>query len=158
MIRWFIVFLGRPADGNIEAVLTGECDLVDDTVHLEEQLEPIIELSRVDKVSYSIGQGPEWEAVYFGIKPASYDDGYNPFADERPDYFSDSKVRTAFAFCMDRPWAVTDILIDEIRSTSQFFATYSSSLYARADPAGFRSRSGKPVARRSGLERFGWQS
>ena len=66
-----------------------------------------------DKLAYYIGQGPELEQVSFGIKPASYDDGYNVYAGERPDYFGDIRMRQAFASCMDRPWAVTDILIDE---------------------------------------------
>ena len=40
------LFTGVHADNNMAAVLEGKCDLVDDTVDLVEQLEPIIEESR----------------------------------------------------------------------------------------------------------------
>ena len=35
------------------------------------------------------------EHLDFGIKPSSYDDSYNVYID-RPDYFSDVKMRQAF--------------------------------------------------------------
>lgn len=95
-------FLGEPADNNMEALLSGECDVVDQTSLLEEQLEPILELQRDKKLKAYIAQGPEWEQVNFGIKPVSYDDGYNAFAGDRPDFFSDLRMRQAFASCMNR--------------------------------------------------------
>lgn len=95
-------FLGEPADNNIAALLAGECDIVDQTAMLEQQLEPILEMNRDKKLKAYIGQGTEWEQITFGIRPASYDDGYSAWAGDRPDFFSDVRMRRAFAYCMDR--------------------------------------------------------
>lgn len=95
-------FLGRPGDNNLAALLAGECDVVDQTSLLDEQLELILELQQSNQLKAYIGQGPEWEHVDFGIRPASYDDGYDPFGDDRADIFGDVRVRQAFAACMDR--------------------------------------------------------
>jgi peptide/nickel transport system substrate-binding protein len=95
-------FLGEPADNNIAALLAGECDIVDQTAMLDQQLEPILEMNRDKKLKAYIGQGPEWEQITFGIRPASYDDGYSAWAGDRPDFFSDLRVRQAFVYCMNR--------------------------------------------------------
>ncbi|NTU74799.1 MAG: hypothetical protein HGA86_01600, partial [Anaerolineaceae bacterium] len=54
--------------------------------------------------------GPDWEHLDFGINPAVYDDGYNPYGDERPNFFGDPRVRQAFAYCMDREGAIKQFL------------------------------------------------
>ena len=95
-------FLGQPADNNIEALLSGECDLVDDTTLLDEQLELILELEQAGKLNAHVSLGPELELFSFGIKPSSYDDGYYLMQDDRPDIFGDVRVRQAFMQCMDR--------------------------------------------------------
>ena len=102
-------FLGEPADNNIAAVLIGECDVVDQTTLLEDQLEPILELQQDNKLKAYIGQGLEWEHLDFGIKPSSYDAGYNGYID-RPDYFSDVRVRQAITYCIDREGIIDDLL------------------------------------------------
>ncbi len=96
-------FLGQPADNNIEALLSGECDLVDDTTLLDEQLELILELEQAGKLKAHVSLGPELELLSFGILPASFDDGYNPDQGDRPDFFTDVRVRQAFTQCMNRP-------------------------------------------------------
>jgi len=40
------------------------------------------------------------EQLVFGITPAAYDDGYAIWAGDRPDYFSDIRVRQAVAACL----------------------------------------------------------
>ncbi|MEN6408859.1 MAG: ABC transporter substrate-binding protein, partial [Anaerolineaceae bacterium] len=55
------------------------------------------------------GQTTVWEALTFGIQPASYDDVYNA-AQDRPDLFGDVRTRQAFAYCMDRQGVVDDLL------------------------------------------------
>lgn len=95
-------FIGDRADNLLAALLTGECDIVDQSAILDEELESILALEQAGEIKAFIGQGPEWEHVDFGIKPSSYDDGYNPFGPDRPDFFSDVRVRQAFAYCMNR--------------------------------------------------------
>jgi peptide/nickel transport system substrate-binding protein len=103
-------FLGRPADNNLAALLVNECDIVDQTSLLDEQLDAVQDLARTNKLKAYIGQGPEWEHLDFGIRPASYDDGYNPVLGDRPDLFYDVRVRQAFAYCTDRQGIVDDVL------------------------------------------------
>ena len=42
-----------------------------------------------------------WEHLNFGIRPLSYDDGFNLFQD-RADFFGDARLRQALAMCIDR--------------------------------------------------------
>ena len=94
-------FLGEPGDNNLAALQSGECDVVDQTTLLENQLERIIELRNSKAIKSYFGQGPDWEHLDFGIRPASYDDGFNPGKD-RPDFFGDQRTRQAVTYCIDR--------------------------------------------------------
>ena len=102
-------FLGEPGDNNLAALQSGECDVVDQTTLLEDQLVSIIDLQNSKKLRAYIGQGPEWEHLDFGIRPATYDDGVTPGKD-RPDFFGDVRVRQALAECIDRPAIVQTLL------------------------------------------------
>ena len=112
-------FLGEPADNNIAGVLIGECDVVDQTTLLEQQLEPILEMQEAGKLKAYIGQGPEWEHLDFGIKPSSYDDGYNAYID-RPDYFSDVRMRQALTYCIDRTAIINEVLYGQSAIPASF--------------------------------------
>jgi peptide/nickel transport system substrate-binding protein len=103
-------FLGTNSTANVDALLSGECDIVDQTAHLEDQLKSLSELSTAKKIQVIYGQGPVWEHLDFGIKPASYDDNYNPLAGDRPDFFGDVRTRQAFASCIDRQ-SIADTLL-----------------------------------------------
>jgi len=94
-------FLGTTADSNLKALEIGECDLIDATVSLDEQLVDVVEKSNLGEIKAYFGQGPEWEHLDFGIVPASYDDGIQLNVD-RPDWFGDLRMRQAFAYCIDR--------------------------------------------------------
>ncbi len=102
-------FLGEQADNNLVALQNGECDIVDSSTLLADQLEKLLDLQKAGKLRAAVGQGPEWEHIEFGIKPASYDDLNNP--QYRPDFFSDVRTRQAFAYCMDRKAAVDKQLL-----------------------------------------------
>jgi peptide/nickel transport system substrate-binding protein len=49
-----------------------------------------------------------WEHLDFGIKPLSYDDGFNLFQD-RADFFGDVRMRQALAMCIDRQAMVNEL-------------------------------------------------
>jgi peptide/nickel transport system substrate-binding protein len=101
-------FLPADTETNLTSLLIGECDLIDQSTLLEDQLETVLELQNSGALQAYIGQGPEWEHLDFGIRPAIYDDGYQP-GNERADFFSDVRVRQAVAACIDR-----DALNDEL--------------------------------------------
>lgn len=113
-------FLGEQADNNLAALQTGECDVVDQTTLLEDQLEQVLDLQKTGKILAYVGQGPEWEHIEFGIKPAAFDDPLN--AERRPDFFGDARVRQAFALCMNREAAVDKQLLDQSAIPDGFLA------------------------------------
>ncbi len=94
-------FLGPNADSNLKALEINECDFIDATVELNQQLTDVVERSNIGELDAYFGQGPEWEHLDFGIVPASYDDGYQIDSD-RPNWFGDVRMRTAIAYCTDR--------------------------------------------------------
>jgi peptide/nickel transport system substrate-binding protein len=112
-------FLGEPSDGNLAALLTGECDVVDQTSLLDEQLEAVVELQQSKKLKAYIGQGPEWEHLDFGINPASTDKGTE--ANARPDFFSDLRTRQAFAYCIDRQAIVDKLLLGQSTVPASYY-------------------------------------
>lgn len=94
-------FIPSTPEADLSMMVTGECDIMDTTVGLETQLLGVRELAEQGEVKSYSGMGPEWEALTLGIKPASYDDVYNPYED-RQDYYGDVRVRQAIAYCLDR--------------------------------------------------------
>jgi peptide/nickel transport system substrate-binding protein len=75
--------------------------VIDQTSLLDEQLAAVLSLQASQKLTAYIGHGPEVEQLDFGIQPAEYDDGYT-IGKDRPDFFSDVRVRKAVALCLDR--------------------------------------------------------
>jgi len=104
-------FLGEPGDNNLTAVQSGECDVVDQTTLVEDQLRQIVDLQNSQKLRAYIGQGPQWEHLDFGIKPAGYDDGLT-LGKDRADFFGDVRVRQAFAACINRPGLIKQLLFN----------------------------------------------
>jgi peptide/nickel transport system substrate-binding protein len=105
-------FVPANPEPDLSPMVTGECDLMDTSVGLETQIQPVRELENAGKLKTYFAQGPEWELINFGIKPASYDDVYNPYLD-RQDIFGDLRVRQAFAYCIDRPKIVSEVLFSQ---------------------------------------------
>lgn len=105
-------FLNGIPQADISPVVNGGCDIIDSSVDLSGQIQPLRELELDGKVKAYFGMGPEWEGLNFSIKPASYDDVYNPYTD-RPDFFGDVRVRQAFAYCIDREKITRTILYSQ---------------------------------------------
>lgn len=105
-------FINAVPDADLSPIVTGECDIIDTSVALETQIKPIRELELAGKLKAYFGMGPEWEGLNFGIKPASYDDLYNPYVD-RQDFFGDVRVRQAFGYCIDRESIATNVLLSQ---------------------------------------------
>ena len=112
-------FLPTVPDADLSPLVNGECDIMDASTGLEDQIQTVRELELAGKLTSYFGQGPAWEAINFGIKPASYDAVYNPYED-RFDFFSDLRTRQAFAACVNRPAIISDVLF----SQSQIPPTY----------------------------------
>ncbi|MDX9866207.1 MAG: ABC transporter substrate-binding protein, partial [Anaerolineaceae bacterium] len=100
-------FLGEYTDSNLTALLTEECDVIDQAPMVDDDLDVVLRLGQNNELQSWIAPSAEWEHLDFGIVPASYDDGYNAFVGDRPDFFGDVRTRQAFTMCMDRPLMVS---------------------------------------------------
>lgn len=103
--------VGENSNANIAKVLSGECDIVDQTSHLDDQSELLLELSAAGQVNATFVTGTVWEHADFGIVPVSYDDGWQP--GDRPDFFGDVRTRRAIAMCMDRQAVVDTVMFGQ---------------------------------------------
>lgn len=103
-------FLNRQGEDDLSALLSGTCDIIDQSSLVQGQLQLVRELEKNGKVKVVSDIGPEWEGISFGILPATYDDGINLFQGDRPDFFSDVRVRQAVARCINREEIVAKTL------------------------------------------------
>ena len=105
-------FIGEEPNTAIAMVLSGECDIIDQSFGLESQSELLLELQAAGQITPTFITGTVWEHADFNIRPidsirnsgdfAGWDldgDGQGPFGDVR--------LRQAVAMCMDRQ-AVVD--------------------------------------------------
>lgn len=111
--RVLVNFLAQNA--TVEAIQTGECDLVLDNVYLDAQLEQVETLASSGEVAAAFGvDGASWDQLDFNLRPAAdllnsglfagWDrdgDGLGPFADAR--------LRQAVALCLDRQAVVNQV-------------------------------------------------
>ena len=105
-------FLNDFPETDISQAATGECDIIDSSAGLEDQITTIREMEEQGLVKGYFAAGPEWEALNFGIKPASYDDLYNPWLD-RQNFFGDLRTRQAISYCIDREKIVSKVLYSQ---------------------------------------------
>jgi peptide/nickel transport system substrate-binding protein len=105
-------FVGANSNANIAKILSGECDIVDQTSGLDNQSELLLELSATSQINATFVTGTTWEHADFGIVPVSYDDGYQA-ATDRPDFFGDVRTRRAITMCMDRQAVVDTVLFGQ---------------------------------------------
>jgi peptide/nickel transport system substrate-binding protein len=107
-------FVGENSNANIAAILSGECDIVDQTSHLDDQSELLLELKAAGQVDATFVTGTTWEHADFNITPlegagfAGWDtdgDGFGPFGDIR--------LRRAVAMCMDRQAVVDTVMFGQ---------------------------------------------
>lgn len=103
-------FIGAQGDTNLAGLMTGECDVVDQNPDFYSMFPGLLDRETNGRLKTYVGQGPEWEHLDFGIRPAAYDDGYNPAAGDRADFFGDVRTRQAFAACIDRQGIVDEYL------------------------------------------------
>jgi peptide/nickel transport system substrate-binding protein len=103
-------FVGDTSDASMNALLAGECDAVDQNAQFLDMFPGLVQRETEGKLKVYLGQGPEWEHLSFGIRPAAYDDVYNPAEGDRPDIFGDPRTRQAFAYCINREMIISDAL------------------------------------------------
>jgi peptide/nickel transport system substrate-binding protein len=103
--------VGENSNANIAKILSGECDIADQTSHLDDQSELLLELQASGQVNATFVTGTVWEHADFGITPVAYDDGWQ--AGDRPDFFSDVRTRRAITHCFDRQAVVDTVMFGQ---------------------------------------------
>jgi len=84
------------------ALQSGNCDILDTSFGLQNNPGLLNEISADTRFNLQAEMSDAWIQLVFGIQPAAYDDYYNPYVGDRPDFFGDPLVRQAFAACLDR--------------------------------------------------------
>ena len=156
------------ADPNsaISELAAGRCDVLDPTVHLDGQAELLQQMQDSGELHASFAPGMTIEWLGIGIKPASYDDGYDTiFAHDRADIFADPRTRQGIALCLDRQ-KVVDTVLFGLTSVPNTYLPTKHPLYNDAataypfDPArgialleeaGWRDTDGNPATPRQAV-------
>ncbi len=103
-------FVDHRSPTSVANLLSGECDILDRTVELDDEQVNLLALDQNGQIRAFFQTSRAWEHADFGIVPNSFDDGWNLFTD-RPDLFGDVRVRQATAFCMNRQAVVDSVLV-----------------------------------------------
>ncbi|TAK13212.1 MAG: hypothetical protein EPO32_06175 [Anaerolineae bacterium] len=93
--------VGDDGEANVARLLSGECDVLDPSALKGVEVSAMTQLTASGQANLLTSNAGAWEVLYFGIKPASYDDGYAP-ATDRVDFFGDVRVRQGLAHCLNR--------------------------------------------------------
>ena len=93
----------------VSDLIAGSCDVLDPSVNLDGQVSLLRSMAAQNQLEALFTMTPVMEQLAFGVRPAEYDNNYNPEYD-RPDYFRDARVRQAVALCIDRQKLVDTVL------------------------------------------------
>ena len=107
----FNVIDGGP-EGAWSALQAGECDVLDSSFDLSSSPEIMAAAEADQGVRVRMALDDTWTQLVFGIKPASYDDGYHPAFGDRPDFFGDQRTRQAVAACLNRELAMLEMTMN----------------------------------------------
>lgn len=101
-------FVNPDSGGSLAALVAGQCDLVERTSNPQSDISLVADAVNSTKAKAVWKTGPVITQLAIGIKPATYDDGYNAAVD-RPDFFRNPDTRLALAACIDRQQIIKTI-------------------------------------------------
>jgi peptide/nickel transport system substrate-binding protein len=94
-------FIDPNGGGSLAALAAGQCDLLERSSDPQSNQVLVTDLLNSTDAKAEWKTGPEIVQLVIGMKPASYDNGYNAAID-RYNYFGDPITRQAMALCIDR--------------------------------------------------------
>ncbi len=139
------------ADAAVNALLDGRCDLLDSSLTLDAQIGQLRAAAAEGKAQLLAVPSNVMERLDFGIRPASYDNGYQPGVD-RPNILGDGRVRRAIAMCLDRQRVVAEVLFGLTEVPDSFLPRKHPWYSTSATCCSF-----DPAAGRALLEEAGWR-
>jgi peptide/nickel transport system substrate-binding protein len=143
-------FVPDPATA-VSDLIAGSCDILDPSINLDGQVDLLRSMAGQKQLQALFTKVPVMEQLAFGIRPAVYDNGYNP-SYNRPDYLGDASVRQAVAMCIDRQ-KIVDSVLHGLSSTPASFVPAEDPLYNSSAT----SYSFNVPASTALLEKAGWQ-
>ncbi len=141
----------RDADSGISALTKGECDVLDSSLRIDSQLALLTEMQNNKQITLAVSSTPLVERLDLGIRPTSYEDGYNILLGDRPDFFGDVRARQAIAYCLDRK-RVVDTVFQGYSAVPSSYVYPESPLY-NSDVADYPYSPEKGIAL---LKEAGW--
>ncbi len=99
-------------DNNLSALKNGDCDVIDTTVDMRVDLEPVLEDVRDEKIAAYIQPVPSWEQLTLNLQPQDV---------AAVNYFSDSNVRKAIGQCINREQLIREIFYGQAEIPSGFY-------------------------------------
>ncbi len=139
------------ANAAVNALLDGRCDLLDSSLTLEGQIGSLRAAAAEARLQVLAVPSNVMERLDFGIRPASYDDGYQPRLD-RPNILGDRRVRQAIAMCLDRQKVVAEVLFGLTQVPDSFLPKEHPFHYGSSTCCSYN-----PAAGRALLEEVGWR-
>ncbi len=123
----------------------GECDLLDETYHLEAQGDLLTTIKASDQLSLAIKEGTAWEHLDFGILPAAQD------ASQGTVSLAGREMRQALAQCIDRQRVVDVLFGGEVAVLEQYIPPDHPLVNSAVAKVSF-----DPPTAASALEGLGW--
>lgn len=105
-------FYGTAGDNSLAALKNGTCDVVDSTVDLSVDLEPILEDVRDGKLSVYVQPQSSWEQITLNL---------DPIDSEKTNFFSDVNIRKAIAQCINREKLIRDVFYGQTEVPYGFY-------------------------------------
>ena len=135
------------------AFVDGTCDLLDPSINLDGQVSLLQQMQTDEQAQLLVAQTDTMEWLTFSLLHASYDNGYsstglNP---DRPDYFTDIRVRKAIAYCLDRQKVVDTVLFGLSRVPDSYIPLDSPLHNGNLQTYEYNPASGRDI-----LEKMGW--
>ncbi|HEY44909.1 MAG TPA: hypothetical protein G4O11_13095 [Anaerolineae bacterium] len=95
-------FIGDDVNSAVQQLLTGECDLLDESLLPDEALPALLELQEAGRLRLAWSPSAEMERFDFNIAPVGGSD--------EQAFFADARTRQALVSCIDRQRIIEDIL------------------------------------------------
>ena len=135
-------FFGRAGDNNLEALHSGTCDIIDTSVDLSVDLEPILEDVRDGKEAVYIRPELTRQELVFNL---------NSRKQGAQEIFLSPELRLAVAQCIDRRALIRQVLYGQSEIPVDFFPVSHSEHLADLTPVPY-----DPEAAQEALETLGW--
>jgi len=135
----------------IQALQSGECDFLDESLHLEAEAQQLLELQQGGKAVLAFLPGTAWEHADFGLLPVNSSEMGGP-----PAFFQAKATRQAVAQCIDRSRLVKEVFGEALAAQVQPPTSYVVAGHPLLNP-GVKQYAFDPAAAGVLLEQAGWK-